>query len=102
WPPRELVDVGLALLLEGLAALARLLAAVEEEVGVVSELLDAGVAVLVGVEAGLDQAQGEGGEGEHLAAPGDGLALEVGERDDRVDQAHLERLLGVVLAAEHP
>ena len=79
-----------------------LLAAVEEQVGVVGQLLDPGVAVLVGVEAGLDQAQGEGGEGEHVAAPGDGLALELVERHDRVDQAHLQRLLGVVLAAEQP
>ena len=44
----------------------------------------------------------EGREGQHLAAPGDRLALEVGERDDGVDQAHLERLLGVVEAAEEP
>ena len=95
-------EVGLALLLERLAPLARLLAAVEEQVGVVGELLDPGVAVLVGVEARLDQAQGEGGEGEHLAAPGDRLPLEVVERDDRVDQAHLQRLLGVVQAAEQP
>src|SRR4051794_15144060 len=58
WPPRELGEVGLALLLEGLAPLGGLLAAVEEQVGVVGELLDSGVAVLVGVEAGLDEAQG--------------------------------------------
>ena len=32
----------------------------------------------------------------------DRLDLEVGERDDRVDEAHLERLLRVVLAAEEP
>src|SRR5262249_25999838 len=53
WPPRELREVGLPFLLERLAPLARLLVAVEEEVGVVGELLDPGVAVLVGVEAGL-------------------------------------------------
>src|SRR5690348_14205262 len=64
--PGELREVGLALLLERLAPLGRLVGAVEEEVGVVGELLDPGVAVLVGVEAGLDEAQREGGEGEHL------------------------------------
>src|SRR3954447_3379033 len=101
-PPGEVRVIRLALGLVGLAPLPGLLGAVEEEVGVVRELLDAGVAVLVGVEARLDQAQGEGGEGEHLAAPGDRLALQLVERHDRVDQAHLERLVGVVLAAEHP
>src|SRR3954454_255471 len=100
--PGELREVGRALGLVGLAPLARLVGGVEEQVGVVGELLDAGIAVLVGVEAGLDQAQGEGGEGEHLPAPGDGLPLQVRQRHDRVDQAHLQRLLGAVLAAEQP
>ena len=40
--------------------------------------------------------------GEHLAAPGEGFRLEAGERDDGVDEAHGERLLGVVLAAQEP
>src|SRR5689334_3993495 len=101
-PPRELSEVRLAPLLESLPPLAGLLAAVEEQIGVVGKLLDSGVAVLVGVEAGLDEAQREGGEREHLATPGDGLPLEVGQRHDRVDEAHLARLLGVVLAAEQP
>ena len=91
-----------ALLLERLPPLGRLVAPVEQQVGVVSQLLDARVAVLVGVEARLDQAQGEGGEGEHLAAPGDRLALELRHRHHRVDQAHLEGLRGVVLAAQQP
>src|SRR5215212_1474773 len=43
---RELAEVGLALLAVGVASLLRLLGRVEEEVGVVSELLDAGEAVL--------------------------------------------------------
>src|SRR6188472_4562699 len=51
---RVLREVGLALLLERLAALGRLLTAVKEQVGVVGQLLDPGVAVLVGIEAGLD------------------------------------------------
>src|SRR3954468_16105457 len=75
-PAGELREVGRALGLVGLAPLARLVGGVEQEVGVVGELLDAGVAVLVGVEARLDQAQGEGGESEHLPAPADRLLLE--------------------------
>ena len=99
---RELREVRLALLEVGVAPLLRLLAHVEEQVGVVGELLDPGEPVLVGVEAGFQQAQREGGEGEHLAAPAERLILELGERDDRVDQPHLERLLCVVLAAQEP
>src|SRR3954449_1700272 len=54
---RELAEVWLALLAVGVASLLRLLAPVEEEVGVVRELLDAGEAVLGRVEAGLQQPQ---------------------------------------------
>src|SRR3954447_15427020 len=79
-PLRELAEVGLALLLVGVTALLGLLRLVEEEVRVVSELLDAGDAVLVGVEARLEQAQREGGVGEHLAAPLHGLLLKRLER----------------------
>src|SRR3954466_9637955 len=73
---RELAEVGLALLAVGVASLLRLLRHVEEEVGVVRELLDAGEAVLGRVEAGLEEPQREGGEREHLAAPLHGLLLE--------------------------
>src|SRR4051812_25647400 len=99
---RELVELGLALLGVGSASLPRLVGAVEEEVGVVRELLEAGQPVLRGVEARLHEAQREGGEGEHLAAPPDRLHLELLERDDGVDEPHVERLLRVVLAAEEP
>ena len=66
------------------------------------ELLDAGHPVLGGVEARLQQPQRERRQLEHLAAPLDRLHLELLERDDGVDEAHLERLLRVVLAAEEP
>src|SRR4051794_27483119 len=49
----ELAEVGSALLAVGVTALLRLLGCVEEEVGVVGELLDAGQAVLRSVEACL-------------------------------------------------
>src|SRR4051794_40648503 len=101
-PLRELSQGGLALLGVGSASLLRLLRAIEEEVGVVRELLDPGQPVLGGVEARLQQAQREGGEREHLAAPLDGLLLQLLERHDRVDEPHVERLLRVVLAAEEP
>src|SRR5215212_4579484 len=52
---RELAEVGLALLAVGVASLLRLLRHVEEEVGVVRELLDAGEPVLCGIEAGLEE-----------------------------------------------
>src|SRR4051812_12458010 len=85
-PLRELAEVGLALLAVGVASLLRLLRCVEEEVGVVGELLDAGEAVLGGVEARLQEAQGEGGELEHLAAPLHRLLLEPLERDHGVHE----------------
>src|SRR6204780_1085185 len=55
-PARELREVGTALLQVGVAALLRLLAHVEQEVGVMGQLLDPGQPVLIGVEAGLEDA----------------------------------------------
>src|SRR3954463_11500079 len=52
---RELSEVGLPLLAVGVATLLGLLGRVEEEVGVVRELLDAGEPVLGGVEARLEK-----------------------------------------------
>src|SRR3954452_20800451 len=95
---REPVEVGLSLLAVGVTALLRLLRHVEEEVGVVRELLDAGKAVFGGVEAGLEEPQRERRQREHLAAPLDGLLLEPLERHYGVHKTHVERLLGVVLA----
>src|ERR1700759_426638 len=53
-PPWELGEVRAALLQVGVAPFPGLLAHVEQEVGVVGELLDPGHPVLVGVEAGLE------------------------------------------------
>src|SRR4051794_35940303 len=100
--PGELVELRAALLAISLAALLRFLGGVEQKVRVVGQLLDAGQAVLVRVEAGLHEAQRERGEGEHVAAPLDRLLLEIFERDNRVDEAHLKSLLRVVLPAQHP
>src|SRR4051812_171567 len=101
-PLRELAEVGLALLLVGVTALLGLLRLVEEEVRVVGKLLNAGDAVLVGVEARLEQSQGERRQREHLATPLHRLLLERLERDDGVDEPHVERLLGVVLPRQEP
>ena len=56
----ELAEVRRPLLAVGVASLLGLLAAVEEEVGVVGELLDTRQAILGRVEAGLQQPQREG------------------------------------------
>ena len=66
------------------------------------QLLESGHAVLARVEARLHQPQREGRQREHLPAPSDGCVLELGERDDRVDEPHRERLFGVVLPAKEP
>src|SRR3954469_1709155 len=97
-PLGELREVGLAALLVGLAPLLRLLGGVEEEVGVVRELLDAAQPVLVGMEARLQQSQRERREREHLPAPRHGLVLEPVERPHRVHEPHLQRLPRVVAA----
>src|SRR5690349_9969729 len=99
---RESSEVRLSLLAVGVTALLRFLRHVEEEVGVVRELLEAGETVLRRVEAGLEEAQRERRERHHLAAPLDGLLLEALERHNRVHEPHVERLVRVVLAAEEP
>src|SRR4029453_205670 len=99
-PLRVLGEVRAASLLVGVAALLALLRHVEEQRRIVGELLDPRGAVLGCVEARLEQPQGEGGEGGHLAAPGDRLAFEVREREDRVDQPHVEGFLRVVEPGE--
>src|SRR4029077_6806030 len=76
-PLRVFGEVRAASLLIGVAALLALLRHIEEQSRVVGELLNAGQAVLGGVEARLEEPQGEGGEGGHLAAPRDRLPLEV-------------------------
>src|SRR5215213_6845440 len=56
---RELAEVGVALFAVGVASLLRLLGSVEEEVGVVRELLDTAQPVLGGIEARLQEPQRE-------------------------------------------
>src|SRR5438067_1019598 len=99
---REPGEVRLALVDVGVAALLRLLAHVVEERGITGQLLDARQPVVGGVHAALDHAQRQRAVLEHAAAPLHGLPLQVGQGHHLVDEAHLERLLGVVLLAQEP
>src|SRR5579864_4179271 len=91
-PLREFREVRLSLLDVSVATLLRLFAHVVEQRGVAGELLDAGQAVVGGVEAGLEHAQRERAQLEHATAPRDRLPLEVCQRHHLVDQSHVERL----------
>src|SRR5579864_6376193 len=95
-------EVGFAFLDVCVPAFLGLFAQVVEERRVARQLLDSGEAIVRRVEPGLEHAQREWAELEHAPAPRDGFSLEVGERDDLVDQAHRERLLRVVLLAQEP
>src|SRR5690348_668311 len=99
---RKAGKVRLSLLDVGVASLLRLFAHVVEQGRVAGQLLDPGQPVVGGVHAGLDHAQRERAVLEHAPAPGHRLSLEVGQRHDLVDEAHSERLLGVVLLAQEP
>ena len=100
--PREFREIRFAFLNEGLFALLAFLAHVVEQGGVAGEVEQTDLAVAIGVEGGLEAAQGERRVDEHFAAPIEGFRFEFGERDDGVDESHVEGLLGVVLAAEIP
>ena len=80
----------------------RFLAHVEEQGGITGELLDAGESVVGGVHRRLDHAQRQRRHREHLATPFDRRLFELGQRDNGVDESHVERFLGVVLTAEEP
>src|SRR4051812_14059344 len=101
-PLRELVERRLALLEVGALALLGLFTHVVEEGGVAGELLDPGETVVGRVARRLDHAERERAVLQHLPAPCHGLLLQPLERHDGVDQAHVEGLLRVVLAAQEP
>src|SRR5919204_287159 len=73
-----------------------------EQRGVAGELLQAGQPLGRSVERGFDEPQRGRTLFEDLAAPLDCRVLQLGQRDDRVDQAHLQRLLGRILATQEP
>src|SRR5262249_20869411 len=100
--PWETCKVWFALLDVGVTALLGLLAQVVEERRVPGQLLDAGQTVVRRVHPRLDHAQGQGAVLEHLARPGHGLFFEPLQGHHLVDEAHLQRLLSVVLLAQKP
>ena len=101
-PARELREVGLALLQERPRALVRLVGRVVEAGRVAGELLEPGQAVGRDEERRLEEADRGRAHLQDLVRPRDALGLEVGERHDLVDEAHLERLGGRVPAAQEP
>ena len=82
--------------------LLRFLAEVVKERCIAGEVEQAHLPIAVGVERGFEAAQRHGGQFEDFTAPVESLLLKLSERDDLVDQAHVESLLCVVLAAEKP
>ena len=61
-----------------------------------------GLPVEVGVQSGLEEANGNRAFAEDFARPLHALGFQLIDRDDGVDQPHVERLLRVVLAAQIP
>src|SRR5690606_21848217 len=99
---RELREVGFTLFEERIVTLLRLLSLVEQERRVAGELLQTRQAVRVGVERSLEEPQGRRAHLQDFPGPGDGLLLEPLQGDYRVDQPHVECLLGRVLPAKVP
>src|SRR5512143_827111 len=98
----ELSEVGLSLFDVRVATLLPFLRQVIEQRRVAGELLQPGLAVAVRIERGLEAAQRHRAVREHLAAPVNRFRFEILVRHDAVDEAHLERLPRVVLAAKEP
>src|ERR1051325_2522207 len=102
WKARVFVEARLPLLHVRVALFLRLLRQVVEERGVAGEVEETDLPVAVGVHRRLQAPQRHRREGEHLPAPLHRLRFELIERHDGVDEAHVQRLLGVVLPAEEP
>src|SRR4051812_30775431 len=99
---RELLEIRLPLLHVCVASFLRFLGEVVEQRRVAAEIEEAELAVAVGVHRGFQETQRHRSERQHLAAPFQRLLFELRQRDDGVDETHIERLLRVVLAAEEP
>src|SRR5436190_10225012 len=100
--PLELAEVRLPLLDEGVASFLRFFRQVIEQGRAAAEVEEADLSVAVGVHRSFQKAQRHRREREHLAAPLERLGFELIERDYRINESHLQRLLRVVLAAEVP
>ena len=87
---------------EGVATLLSFFGHVEEHRGVTSELLNTSQAIVGGVEAGLQHAERNRREFQHLATPGHCLALEISEGHHGVNESPVQCGGCVVLTAEEP
>ena len=97
-----MVEVGLPLLQEGLAALLRLVEEVVEHGAVAGQLLYAGLSVELGVEARLDHAQRQRTALHHGLRPLHAFVLEALQGHHLVHHAHALGLGCRVLAAQEP
>ena len=100
--PGEAAEIGRTFLKEGVTSLLSFLAHVEEAGGVARQFHQPRLAVFVSIHGGLDEADRCGGIREDFPAPGHGFLFQAFEGYDRVDHAHVQGLLRVVLAAEEP
>src|SRR5581483_1780469 len=99
---RELLEVRLSLFDVGVAPFLRFLAQVIEQRCIAAEVEQSDLAIAIGVHRRLEEPQRHRRQRQHLAAPLERLFLQLRERDDRIDETHLECLLRIVLAAEEP
>ena len=102
WQPWILAKLRLPFLKEGLLALGALLGEVVKQGGVAGQFLDASLSIAVGVEGGLEATDGQRAFFKDFTGPLHTLGLQFLHRDDLVDEAHVECLLRIVLAAEVP
>src|SRR5262245_26289419 len=98
----KLRKVGLALLEEGVLAFFGFVGQVVQQGGVAGELLHASQALRGRVERRFEEADRRRALLEDLPGPLDRRVLELVEWHDGVDQTHVERFLGRVLAAQEP
>src|SRR6185295_1512190 len=98
----EFPEVGLALLDERVPPFLRFFRKVIEERRATTEIEEAHLAVAIRVHGRLQEPQRHRREREHLAAPLQRLFLQALQWNDRIDEAHLQGLLRVVLTAQEP
>ena len=99
---RILVEVGLAFLEESPAAFLCFIECVIEHGGVSCKLLDAGLPVEFGIEAGFHHAESERGTFHHRLCPVYAFVFKAVEGNNLVDKSHAFRLDGRVLPAQEP
>src|SRR6185437_5848467 len=99
---RELAEVRLPLLQIGVPPFLGFLAHIKEQGGVAGKFLNPSQTIGIGVEGRFEAAEGDWAFLQDLPRPGYRLDLQFLQGDDGVDQSHVQRLQGGVLAAEIP